>query len=227
MTFLVTVYTHEAIIMATDSRITFNNTGHYSDTAQKLFLTKSGIGISFCGAADVDGHLIQEYVNKFCEENDSDSFNDTVSKFDKMSLKNGIGSNTTFYLAGYDYINGEKKQIVMKYIPGQALSQVNDAPGASWDGQSDIISRLFAPVFIKRTDNDGKDVYIPHQGFNTDFNLFTIQDAIDFALTSMDIVKGILRLQNRQVNVGGPVDLLLITSKDAKWLAKKNFNIEV
>ncbi len=225
MTFLVTVYTHEAIVMAADSRTTFNNTAHYSDTAQKLFLTKSGVGISFCGVADVNGHLIQEYIESFCESSNSKTVHSTVTEFDKMCQNVGIGPKSTFYFAGYDVSKGGKKQVVMKYVPTQVPVPVNIAPGASWDGQTDIISRLFAPVFLKRTNDEGEDIFIPHQAFDTNFDLFTVQDAIDFAMTSMEIVKGMLRLQNRQVNVGGPVDMLLITPKEAKWLAKKELHI--
>lgn len=224
MTFLVTVYTHEAIVMAADSRTTFNNTAHYSDTAQKLFLTKSGIGISFCGAADINGHLIQEYIESFCESNNSETVSSAVIEFNKMCQGVGIGPQSIFYFAGYDIDKSSKKQVVMKYIPTQDSVIINDAPGAAWDGQTDIISRLFTPVFVKRIDDKGKEIFIPHPGFQTNFDLFTVQDAIDFAMTSMEIVKGMLRLQNRQVNVGGPVDMLLITPKEAKWLAKKKLH---
>ena len=223
MTFLVTVYTHEAIIMAADSRTTYN-TGHYSDTAQKLFLTKSGIGISFCGVADVNGHLIQEYINDFCDSDCSESVQSAVTEFDKMCQNVGISSQSTFYFAGYDDVDGVKKQVVMKFIPGENYV-ILKSPGAAWDGQGDIITRLFTPVFTQVVDEDGKLKYEPLLGFQTDFNLFTLQDAIDFATTSMDIVKGMLRLQNRQVNVGGPVDVLMITSTGANWLAKKEPHI--
>lgn len=226
MTFLVTVYTHEAIIMAADSRTTYN-TAHYSDTAQKLFLTKSGIGISFCGAANVNNHLIQEYIEEFCDNTVSTDVESTITEFEAMCQRVGIGNRSIFYFAGYDVVDGVKKQIVMKYIPGQKPTLLNDSPGAAWDGQTDIISRLFTQVFLKRINDKGEEIFVPHQAFQTDFDLFTVQDAVDFAITSMDIVKGMLRLQNRPVNVGGPVDVLMITPKEVKWLAKKELHIEV
>ena len=211
--------------MAADSRTTFNSTGHYSDTAQKLFLTKNNVGISFCGVADVNGHLIQEHIDDFCKNNESSSIMATISEFDKMCKGLGIGPMSTFYFAGYDELGDTKKQIVVKYIPTQNPVLINNAPGASWDGQTDIISRLFTQVFVKRIDENGEDVFIPHDEHPTYFELFTIQDAIDFATTSMDIVKGMLRLQNRPVNVGGPVDMILITPDKAQWLAHKELHI--
>lgn len=224
MTFLVTVYTHEAIIMAADSRTTYN-TAHYSDTAQKLFLTKSGVGISFCGVADVNGHLIQEYIESFCESNGSETVQSTIEEFDRMCKEVGIGPQSIFYFAGYDDVEGRRKQVVMKFIPSVGSSVVNNAPGAAWGGEGDVLSRLLSSLYLKITDEEGKEIFTPHQQYQTNYELFTVQDAIDFAMSSMDIVKGVMRLQNRQVTVGGPIDMLLITPKGAKWLAKKELHI--
>lgn len=224
MTFLVTVYTNEAIVMAADSRVTYDQTSHYSDTAQKLFVTDSGVGISTCGTAAFNGHLIQEYLSSFCKQH-PDSDVDVIADSLKAFFQGmGANINTTFYVAGYSRTEDSSVQRVYKIQLNGTTTLVNNAPGAAWDGQTDIISRLFTDVYVKRTDDSGKEAYVPHSGFNTEFVFFTIQDAIDFATTSMDIVKGMLRLQNRQVNVGGPTDILLITPDGYKWIAHKELH---
>ena len=224
MTFLVTVYTNEAIVMAADSRITYNPTSHYSDTAQKLFVTDSGVGISTCGTADFNGHLIQEYLASFCKQHSESDVEEVKDSLRTFFQEMGANINTTFYVAGYSKVENSFVQKVYKIQLNGTTTLVNNAPGAAWDGQTDIISRLFTDVYVKRTDGSGKDTYAPHSGFNTEFVFFTIQDAIDFATTSMDIVKGMLRLQNRQVNVGGPTDILLITPDGFKWIAHKELH---
>lgn len=224
MTFLVTVYTNEAIVMAADSRVTYN-TSHYSDTAQKLFVTRSGVGISTCGAADFNGHLVQEYLEKFCKENPNSNV-DRVSHSIRQYFENlNAKIDTTFYVSGYSRVGNNIIPKVYKVQLNGSTVQVYNGPGAVWDGQKDIISRLFTDVYAKSKDESGKEVYIPHMSFNTRFDLFTIQDAIDFATTSMDIVKGMLRLQNRQVNVGGPTDILLITPEGHRWIAHKELHV--
>ena len=226
MTFLVTVYTNEAIVMAADSRVTYNQTSHYSDTAQKLFVTKSGVGISTCGVADFNGHLIQEYLESFCKIH-SDSDVDKVSESLRSYFETmGAMINTTFYVSGYQPTDDSTVQKVYKVQINGVTTLVNtEGPGAAWDGQKDIISRLFNVVYRKVVGDDGVEHDIQLPIFDTAFNLFTIQDAIDFATTSMDIVKGMIRLQNRQVNIGGPTDILLITSEGYRWIAHKELHV--
>ena len=224
MTFLVTVYTNEAIVMAADSRITYNQTSHYSDTAQKLFVTDSGVGISTCGTADFKGHLIQEYLETFCKKYSTLNV-DLVA----LSLRNyfeemGANIDTTFYVSGYSKRGDPSTSKVYRIHLSGSIEQICNGPGAAWDGQKDIITRLFTDVYARIVDDSGIESYIPHSRFSTEFGLFTLQDAIDFATTSMDIVKGILRLQNRQVNVGGPTDILLLTPDGSKWIAHKELH---
>lgn len=225
MTFLVTVYTNEAIVMAADSRITHDSTGHYSDTAQKLFVTDSGVGISTCGKADFNGHLIQEYLASFCKEHSKSDVDEIAELLKSFFMEMGADINTTFYVAGYKNVNEKPIQKVYKIKLKGETSLVNTCPGAAWDGQGDTITRLFTDIYIKTFDSAGKPSFSQVMGFETDFQHFTNQDAIDFATTSMDIVKGMLRIQNRQVNVGGPTDILLITPEGHRWIAHKELHV--
>ena len=67
MSFVITAYVREGIVMAADSRLSLNtqqtvgtNTKHLitvgqSNSNQKLFVTNNGIGISTVGDADIKG----------------------------------------------------------------------------------------------------------------------------------------------------------------------------
>ncbi len=56
----------------------------------------------------------------------------------------------------------------------------------------------------------------------------TIQDAIDFAIYSVRTTIDTMRFQARPKNVGGPVDVLLITPDEpARWVQRKHFRGEL
>ena len=77
MSFIITVHTNEGIIMASDSRSTYSLTipkidggterivgAHTTDTTYKTYLFNSRIGISTCGAGDINGIPISGYIEK-------------------------------------------------------------------------------------------------------------------------------------------------------------------
>lgn len=85
MTFIVTVYVNEGIVMASDSRLTLSRTmtndnqfkgqQHQtlldivqSDANFKLFLAPNGIGISTCGDASINGEPLAGYIEAFIDE---------------------------------------------------------------------------------------------------------------------------------------------------------------
>ncbi|HST04802.1 MAG TPA: hypothetical protein VLQ48_08700 [Chloroflexia bacterium] len=85
MTFIITVYVNEGIVMASDSRLTMSRTVTnenafkaqqsqvlmdivQSDANYKLFLAPNGVGISTCGDASVNGEPLAGYIEAFMDE---------------------------------------------------------------------------------------------------------------------------------------------------------------
>ena len=85
MTFIVTVYVNEGIVMASDSRLTLSRTitnenqfkdRHnqvlmdivQSDANFKLFLAPNGVGISTCGDASINGEPLAGFIEAFIDE---------------------------------------------------------------------------------------------------------------------------------------------------------------
>jgi hypothetical protein len=89
--------------------------------------------------------------------------------------------------------------------------------GAAWDGEGDILARLFQPVFIK--DNNGDYQQLPQ--FQIPWQFFTLQDAIDFAVYAIRTTIDSVRFLPRAKTVGGPIDVLVIQPNEAKWISKK------
>lgn len=120
MSFIITVYTSEGIVMASDSRSTYNFTkqlgnGNFetlcgaqiTDTTYKTFQCNEHIGISTCGDASINQTPIAGYIEKFIHERvNADSSVGQVSN-DLLNYFSNVNPhlNTHFIIAGYDSNN--------------------------------------------------------------------------------------------------------------------------
>ena len=124
--------------------------------------------------------------------------------------------------------------------------------GASWDGEITTMSRLIKDCFIadateihhvqnlvvNQQDNNGKltqmnfgDVvalpknvlHFPEASIK--WRMFTLQEAIDFAVYAIRTTIATLRFQSQPVTVGEPIDLLVIKPSQAMWLSKKDLHM--
>jgi hypothetical protein len=95
LTFIITVYVNEGIVMASDSRLTLSRTLTnenafkaqqnqvlmdivQSDANFKLFLAPNGVGISTCGDASVNGEPLAGFIEAFMDEELAQVFNSPV-----------------------------------------------------------------------------------------------------------------------------------------------------
>lgn len=239
MSFIITLYTREGIVMASDSRLTLNAeqitpTGQkvllaagMSDSNYKTFLAQNRIGISTFGQADINGAPIGGFIDTFIREHLSDT--PSVTEFaNELNVHfrtfNPI-PDTGFHIAGYEETNNGMKQMVYRVAPFHNLVKVTnpDTPngetsqGASWDGEGDILARLLQPVFTQ--DNTGNYQQLPH--FQIPWQFFTLQDAIDFAVYAIRTTIDSVRFLPRAKTVGGPIDVLVIKPNEAVWISRK------
>ena len=54
----------------------------------------------------------------------------------------------------------------------------------------------------------------------------TLQDAIDFSIYAIRTTIDTMRFQARPKNVGGPIDVLVITPDETRWIQKKELRGE-
>ena len=105
MSFIISVYTNEGIIMASDSRSTYTTTNilpsgvverqigvQVTDTTYKTFLCQGKIGISTCGNGDINGVPITGYIEDFITV--AEGILQYFSKFTPLPA-------TIFVVAGY------------------------------------------------------------------------------------------------------------------------------
>jgi len=236
MSFVITLYVREGIVMASDSRLTLNSETTVggvrtrslavalSDANYKTFLAPNRIGISTYGAADLGGVPIGGYVESFLVDELADS------PATPESVARGLLSHfqqftpppaTHFHVGGYAEQEGSSIQQVWHVdVAGGRVEQTNPPgqQGATWGGEADILARLVQPV--GQLDASG-NVTGPLPHFPIPFQFFTLQDAIDFALFALRATIDAIRFQPRAKTVGGPIDVLVIKPTEAAWIQRK------
>lgn len=235
MSFIISVYTNEGIIMASDSRSTYTTTNilpsgvverqigvQVTDTTYKTFLCQGKIGISTCGNGDINGVPITGYIEDFItKETTQDSTVDTVaegilqyfSKFTPLPA-------TIFVVAGYSTPD-LKQQIRRVFISEGKIFPVDcSSPGTIWNGESDIFTRIVNSSAAKNADGS----YLDLPNYNTSFRFFTLQDAIDYAEYAVDVTIKTMFFQDRVKTVGGPIDILAIKPTGGFWIQRKELH---
>ncbi len=234
MSFLIAVYVNEGIILASDRRTTYTNTQQIGDTiiknigihvtnsTDKIFICPNGAGISTCGDASFLGKPITGYIQnmirlqitKNCHVQSIPQI--IIDYFNSFS----IVPNTNFLVAGYDFVEGEKKQFLYKVnVNSKTIESIDTtSQGACWDGETCTLSRLVQNVAIKK--ENGEYIDLPFE--NILFEYFTLQDAIDFARYAVETTIRTMRFKNVVETVGGAIDILMITPDETKWLQKES-----
>ena len=239
MSFIITMYVREGIVMASDSRLTLNTEQKptektvvqvavgQSDSNYKTFLAPNNIGISTYGAADINGVPIGGYIESFISEQLVDTniiIDDVPQKLLEYFRKFQLIPDTQFHVAGYKDKDGKKEQLVWHVsIAQNKVGRLNPPgeQGSSWGGEADIFTRLIQPVGLLTP--DGK-LGQPLPYFQIPFQFFTLQDAIDFCIFAVRSTSDAIRFQPRPKTVGGPIDVLVIKPERVFWVQRKELH---
>ncbi|MDH5085882.1 hypothetical protein [Clostridium perfringens] len=215
MSIITTVYIPEGIVMAADSRLTGTTTypdgtkdrHTLSDNSQKLFLIKNNsIGISCCGDAKIAGKSVGDFIREFEIKlvKESDTVIDITPKLKDYTIKEH-GEGVIYHVAGF--INDvqhvyqiQNNEIVRKNINNNVV-----VTGVSWNGELEAISRLLAA----------------QPNISVDFDFMQLKDGVDFAEFLIDMTIKYLRFRTGIATCGGPIDILLITKDEARWIKHK------
>jgi len=246
MSFIITVYVPDAIVMASDSRqsITLQRQTPdgtklqpvetvSSDFVYKTFcLTRQGVGISTFGESILDKVTIESHVKRFEEERlvDKDDIFGVAQKLLEFFRKKFSNADTAFHVAGFKKESGISVPYVYHcQVSRNEIRRVNTksgtdevAYGASWGGQVDIIAGILTPSQLKSPDGTVRQVVKAPMVWDA----MPIQDAIDFAIYAVRTTIDTIRLQARPKNVGGSIDVLLLTPEKTSWIQRKEYNGE-
>lgn len=230
MSLIICVHVEEGIVLASDSRTTYNkdieNTKvigiHSTNTTNKTFLCPNNSGISTCGDASIRGKPISAFIESFIREkiDNNTDVDDIPNLIKKYFEKLEPNLNTVFIIAGYK--KEDKKYVQKIYRVRTNIAQIEkintDSQGAVWDGEILTLTKLLTPVYNKNIKTEEFELFpIPEIAWN----YYTLQDAIDFAKYGIKTTIDTMRFQTVQETVGGPIDILVIRPESAEWLAKK------
>jgi len=237
MSFIITLHVQEGIVMASDSRITYNSA--YSsnkdsgkspfddsialtDASYKTFRAGNSIGLSMFGMANIKGVAMRAYVEDFISEcivADKTDIEEVpgllVDYFNHMSDV----PETGFHVAGFHTHGNQRSMRAWRvYVASKKITPIvpqQQRRGAIWDGEQDILARLFhKELHIK---NPGAE-YTPIETYRIPFEMFTLQDAIDFAVYAIRITADTMRFQLRPNTVGGAINVLVIKQNESFWV---------
>ena len=250
MSLVITSYVPEGIVMASDSRQSITIEGKTpegkelpkvdtvnSDNVYKTYLLslkdKEGkpifeVGVSFFGQDLLGGISIASHIKRFSEERLTDE--DDITKIPKKLLvffrELFPNVDTGFNVAGYmREKEGEasKPHIYYCHVARNIVERKNVKPdgnliyGATWSGQIDVLAGILQPTLIPGT--EGKAVTMRKPPIIWD--AMALQDAIDFSIYAIRTTIDTIRFQARPKNVGGPIDVLVITPDGARWIQRK------
>ncbi|MBR4092200.1 MAG: hypothetical protein IKK28_15325 [Mogibacterium sp.] len=230
MSLIMTVYVNEGIVIASDRRVTYNQTiegpeintsflgVHVSDNNDKTFICPNKCGIATCGAADFLGKPIAGFIKdmirqKISEKTDIEEMTDIIKAyFDSL----GSRPDSIFVIAGYDK---KGNQVIIRFtLKNDIVERIDTTQqGATWNGETLTLTRLITPVAIPVGE---KFEMLPQEEIA--FNFFTLQDAVDFARYGVETTIKTMRFKNVVETVGGEVDILVITPDETYWLAKQS-----
>jgi hypothetical protein len=243
MTLVVTTYVPEGIVMASDSRQSVTIEGKTpegkdfkvetvnSDAVIKThLLEKQGVGVSNHGQDLLNGVPMGSYIKRFIEEEltSADDATSIPKKLVEYFRKSFPDADAGFYVAGYK--KEGKASIPYVYhchVAKNTVERKNTKPDgsvayrASWSGQTDILTSIVNPVTVKDEKGTDKVIRAPAPII---WDAMTLQDAIDFSIYAIRTTIDTMRFQARQKNVGGPIDVLVLTPEEAKWIQRKELH---
>jgi hypothetical protein len=246
MSFVITVHVPEAIVMASDSRQSVQMEGRsqngkeltridtvLSDFVYKTFrLGYQQIGINAFGESLLGKITTESHIKRFCEE-DLDETDDVVGVPRKLLdyfQKRFPQADTAFHVAGFRKEGRSSVPYVYHcQISRNELIRVNIHQesheiiyGSSWGGQGDIMASLLQPAQILTPEGRFETVQKPPVLWDA----MSVQDAIDFSIYAVRTTMDTMRFQARPKNVGGAIDVLLLTPDGSRWIQRKGLRGE-
>jgi len=242
MSLVITTFVPGGIVMASDSRQWVKIEGKTegkrfkvetisSDAVMKTFLLEEQrVGISNYGQDLLNSVPMESYIKRFIEEEliAEDDVTTIPQKLVEYFRKPFPDADAGFHVAGYR--KEGKASIpyvyhchIAKNIAERSNIKPDDsiAYGATWHGQTDIIASIINPVTAKDEKGADKVIRAPVRIL---WSTMTLQDAVDFSIYAIRTTIDTMRFQARPKNVGGPIDVLILTPDESKWIQRKELH---
>ena len=238
MSFVIAVFNRSVIVLASDSRQTvmihtqtpegkslppFETIG--TDFMPKIFLCpKNNVGIATHGDVILEGERIDSVIPRFfqMEVDPEDSVYSTTKKLQDFFTEHFPKARTSFYVAGFETHMRETIPFVYSFTTGgEEIRRINYSEredrilsSCSWGGEGDVLDLLLNGWTVRHP--DGQILPVPKYAYL--FHLMGEQDMVAFAEFAVRTTIDTIRFQARKKNVGGPIQLLLLTPSTARFI---------
>lgn len=226
MSLIVSLKVAEGIVMAADSRVSMQvrkgddlrgmmGICHYSDEFHKLFAAPNGAGISFCGEMAIEKGNLNVFLERFLKEKIQKDTSVAETAHALLAYMRSLPKvpASIFHVCGFE---GETP-VFWRVQPKKDLAEALEEKPLVWDGEGDILARLLSPVAMRTPQGTAA----PLPDHPVALNLFTLQDAVDFADYAIRTTIETMRFQLRAKTVGGAVDLLVLKPEGPLWIRRK------
>jgi len=249
MSLVIVTYVPEGIVMASDSRQSITIEGKTpegkdlpkidtvnSDQVYKTYLLSRKdkserplfeVGVSSFGQDLLGGVSTASHMKRFAEEalTDGDDVTTLPKRLVEFFGRTFPNADIGFHVAGYK--KEGKVSIPYIYFCHVGKNVTNDRKnikpdgnlmyGATWSGQIDVISGILQPSLFPGP--EGKSLTMQKPPILWD--AMALQDAVDFSMFAIRTTIDTIRFQARPKNVGGAIDVLVVTPDGAKWIQRK------
>jgi hypothetical protein len=229
MSLIITVHVPTGVVISGDSRTTGTRTQQIaqpspqnpnaqvtiqtqvvlSDAANKIFLLYDRYGVGTYGDAIVNNMPIAHYIEQFHAQSRQPVSTQLVAG-DLLQYFRGLVPipNVHFFVCGYD---ANDPWVTAINVSGNSVQRINIATGT--------IQLTYG--IIRGGDTAIVDRLLSQPQFNPPFNLMNLQDAVDYSRHLIRSTIDQMRFEPRFATVGGEIDTLVLTSKEAKFLKCK------
>jgi len=253
MSLVITTYVPEGIVMASDSRQSITIEGKTpdgkelpkvdtvnSDNVYKTYLLSKKdennkrifeVGVSFFGQDLLGGISTASHVKRFTEEEltSDDDVTTIPKKLVEFFRKLFPTADTGFHISGYKKEKEGKvsvPHVFYCHVAKNIIERRNIKPdgdlafGATWSGQIDVLTGILQPSLLPGSEGRPITMHKPPIIWDT----MALQDAVDFSIYAIRTTIDTIRFQARPKNVGGAIDILVVTPEEAKWIQRKELH---
>lgn len=182
-----------------------------SDATEKVFLLYDRFGVGSFGDAILNNmpvaHHIEQFQTRFPSRppTTQDLANNLLQFFQGFQIATQLG----FTVAGYD---SNDPWLIIVDVKNRTTQRINIDPqtnqvnyGVNASGDPSVASRLLS-----------------QPQFNPLFQVMNLQDAVDFSRHLIRSTIDQMRFEPRFATVGGPIDTLVVTNRDTRFLNHKS-----
>ena len=189
--------------------------GHYdfvkTDSEQKTFLLitdeEKPFAISYCGNAALSGYPASYQIKTaLLGMTGVKTTNEIAAEFNQYWDRKGIDRRPNLLVSGY---SAGKPSVLEVKSDGSTIEHFQDEGlfGITYHGDQAVANALIGLG-------------------DFEYNLFRLQDAIDFCSTMITTTAKIQSFQRKQQTVSEVYDLLVITECKAKWIKRSTFDLD-